>query len=83
MADRHTLYFDVGQSVKHQVQNRSERFRTEGELSEIKRTANCTLSDALGLAWPESHGLGLALKGSGLEEHQAWPGPGLGHGQGL
>jgi hypothetical protein len=48
-------------------------------------------SDASGLAWPDSHGLGLTLKGLGLEEHQArpvwmawpWPGLGLGLSQGL
>jgi len=31
-------------------------------------------SDVLALAWPESHGFGLALGGSGLEKSQARPG---------
>ena len=44
-----------------------------------------------GLAWPESHGLGLASEGPGLEKTQArpkpskwaWLGLGSGLGQGL
>jgi len=49
------------------------------------------LSDVLGLAWPESPGLGLALEGLGLVKPQArpykrawaWLRPGSGPGQGL
>jgi len=41
------------------------------------------LSDVLALAWPESHGFGLALCGSGFQKSQArpalsaWAWPGL------
>jgi len=40
-------------------------------------------SDVLGLAWPESPGLGLALEGSGLAQAQARACSGQGLGQGL
>jgi hypothetical protein len=33
-----------------------------------------SFSDVLALVWPESHGFGLALGGSGLEKIQARPG---------